>query len=632
MDSANFIEDLVHWARSHPAQSIDIQSSEQLTDVWDQVFHPRNINTLTMSDELGNKTAYAFVCPCENLNTEHNSSNASGYGDETVFMNFKNRIVLAGIAIAMVAVMACGTEEDSVAAGPTLVPTAVAAPSEGIPPPNRVVVDAPIDVANVEIRESFPVQYAVAVQSGLPNACHAFDEISVERDGDVVNVHVTNTQPAPSGEPIACAEIYGMVDKSVTLPGTYDQGTTYTVNVNDKVLTFEGQDPVSVTQTDDRGALSTADELSDLFQDVDNTATIGDEAFASFFGISGEAMTVFGERVEIYVFDRLEHAEKAASGIKPDGSIVGADGSISMVTWIATPHFYVRGDTIMLYVGENNDVLDFLDTIAARRPTGSQAGGIIVLPEPLPIAVGEPYPEDIQNVMRGLERRFGEVLDNGTQPGAIFGIDVQLVLVGDGEVQFYEFGDAEQAKAASGRISPDGGTITSADGQSVSSVRWIGPAHFYLRGNLITLYVGDSIEIYEVLDSAAGDKFAGPRAVVIEEPGELIEVIDGEFKIEAAPVEKVEVMILESYPPQYVVNVTIGLPSGCHEFNSFATKRDGEIVSIQILNQTPAVASICTLIYGYEDIRIPLEGPFEPGVEFDVLVNGERQGTFVGQG
>ena len=91
-------------------------------------------------------------------------------------------------------------------------------------------------------------------------------------------------------------------------------------------------------------------------------------------------------------------------------------------------------------------------------------------------------------------------------------------------------------------------------------------------------------------------------------------------------------MILESFPPQYVVHVAIGLLSGCHEFSSFAVKRGGKIVSIQIFNQTPVAESICTPIYGIEEIRIPLEGPFEPGVEFDMLVNGERQGTFVGQG
>ena len=312
---------------------------------------------------------------------------------------------------------------------------------------------------------------------------------------------------------------------------------------------------------------------------------------------------------------------------------MGVDGSVSMITWIAAPHFYIRGDSILEYVGESAEVIEFLDGIASTRPAGgiTSGHGIGLLPPPPPIAVGEEFPEDIQNVVKGLERRFGQLGKSGILSDSIFGVDAQLVLVGDAEVQLYEFKDSSQAKEASGRISPDGGTITSADGQTVSSVRWIGPPHFYLRGNLITLYVGDSIEITEVLDSTAGEKFAGPGAKN-PEPGELIVPVVGEFKLEAAPVENVEVTILEKFPPLYVVNVTIGLPSGCHEFNSFAVKRDGKIVSIQILNQTPVAATICTLIYGIEEIRIPLEGPFEPGVEFDVLVNGERQGTFVGQG
>lgn len=550
-----------------------------------------------------------------------------------MFINFKTRIVMASVAVAMVAVIACGSEDEKPAAAPTPGSAVAPTPSGDLPEPvTREVADAPVDNAIIEIRESFPVQYGVTIHSGLPNACYTFDQIIVDRNGDTVNITVTNTRPAPSAEPIACAEIYRMVKNAVTLPGTYDQGTTYTVNVNDMVLTFEGQDPIAEIQTDDRGAMNTADELSDLFQDADVRASRGEEAFQSFFGFSGEAMTVFGERVEVYLFDNLEDAEAAAAGIKPDGSIVGADGSISMVTWVATQHFYVRGDSIMLYVGENLDVIDLLDSIAARLPAeGISGGGIGLLPLPEQIAVGEKFPEDIQSVLSGLESRFGQLGKSGVLSDSIFGVDAKLALAGDAEVQLYEFGDADQAKKASGRVSPDGGTITSADGQSVSSVRWIGPPHFYLRGNLITLYVGDSIEITEVLDSMAGEKFAGP-GVVIDEPRELIIPVVGEFKLDAAPVEKVEVMILEKFPPLYIVHVTIGLPSGCHEFNSFTVKHDGKIISIQILNQTPVAASICTLIYGVEEIRIPIEGPFEPGVEFDVLVNGERHGTFVGQG
>ncbi|NQW17975.1 MAG: hypothetical protein HQ478_10875 [Chloroflexi bacterium] len=544
-----------------------------------------------------------------------------------MFTKLKTKFALASIAVAMVAVIACGTEDQAPAS------VATASPVSGVPAPvTREVVDAPIDNTELQMRESFPVQYAVYVQSGLPNACYAFNQIVVDRNGDTIDLAVTNTGPAPSGEPIACAEIYGMVENTVNLPGTYDLGTTYTVNVNGTVLTFEGQDPITTTQTGDRSSLTSADELSDLFQGLDAAASRGDEAFQPFFGVSGEAMTLFGERVEVYVFDSLEDAESAAAGINEDGSIVGSDGQVMFIKWIATPHFYAKEDSVILYVGENDEVIKFLDSIAGGRALGSRSGEVDVVSEPLPIAVGEKYPEDLQNVLRGLERRFGELGQNGVLEDSIFGVVARLVLAGDEEVQLFVFDEAGFAKEAAGRISPDGGTITSADGQTVSSVRWIGPAHFYLRGDLITLYVGDSIEITEVLDAVAGEKFAGPR-VVIEEPDDRIDPpMDQGFKLEAAPVELVEVMILESFPPQYVVNVTIGLPSGCHEFNSFQVKRDERIVSIQILNQTPAEPSICTLIYGLHELSVPLEGPFEAGVEFDVLVNGESQGTFVGQG
>ena len=52
-----------------------------------------------------------------------------------VFMNFKTRIVMASVAVAMVAVIACGTEDDTPAAVATPDPIATTVPSEGIPDP-----------------------------------------------------------------------------------------------------------------------------------------------------------------------------------------------------------------------------------------------------------------------------------------------------------------------------------------------------------------------------------------------------------------------------------------------------------------------------------------------------------------
>jgi hypothetical protein len=39
---------------------------------------------------------------------------------------------------------------------------------------------------------------------------------------------------------------------------------------------------------------------------------------------------------------------------------------------------------------------------------------------------------------------------------------------------------------------------------------------------------------------------------------------------------------------------------------------------------------MCTLSIAYEDHSINIGSEFEAGVEYDVFVNGERQGTFFG--
>ena len=43
----------------------------------------------------------------------------------------------------------------------------------------------------------------------------------------------------------------------------------------------------------------------------------------------------------------------------PDGSSIGT----SMVSWVATPHFWSLEKLIVLYVGENEDIIDSLEYV-----------------------------------------------------------------------------------------------------------------------------------------------------------------------------------------------------------------------------------------------------------------------------
>jgi hypothetical protein len=41
-----------------------------------------------------------------------------------------------------------------------------------------------------------------------------------------------------------------------------------------------------------------------------------------------------------------------------------------MITWIATPHFFSSGRLLVLYVGDNNEILSMLEQLLGPQFTG----------------------------------------------------------------------------------------------------------------------------------------------------------------------------------------------------------------------------------------------------------------------
>jgi hypothetical protein len=115
-------------------------------------------------------------------------------------------------------------------------------PSDGkLPglPDDRRAVEAPIDGLEVLTLESFPPQYTLHVQAGLPSGCAERYGSEVERVRDVITVTVLNTIPADGN--VACTAIYGMYEFNMGLGSDFESGQTYTVVVNDKEITFTAQ-------------------------------------------------------------------------------------------------------------------------------------------------------------------------------------------------------------------------------------------------------------------------------------------------------------------------------------------------------------------------------------------------------
>ena len=91
----------------------------------------------------------------------------------------------------------------------------------------------------------------------------------------------------------------------------------------------------------------------------------------------------------------------------------------------------------------------------------------------------------------------------------------------------------------------------------------------------------------------------------------------------SAPIESLEVLIMESFPPQYSAIVVSGLPNGCMSFAGYYLARDGDTIRIEMINWKPADESTpCTEEYRTLEHRIGLGSDFESGRTFTVDVNG----------
>jgi len=98
-----------------------------------------------------------------------------------------------------------------------------------------------------------------------------------------------------------------------------------------------------------------------------------------------------------------------------------------------------------------------------------------------------------------------------------------------------------------------------------------------------------------------------------------------------APIESVEVLIMESFPPQYSVAVVSGLPNGCTSFGGYRLERNGDMIRIEVINWKPADESkACTEEYRTVEHNIWLGSDFESGKTYTVIVNDVIE-SFVAQ-
>lgn len=127
-----------------------------------------------------------------------------------------------------------------------------------------------------------------------------------------------------------------------------------TVASTDESTIEPGDEPSIVAHRTEIGGYG---DLVDALRAAGATLEPAGEIKQPFFSVGGRVITVDGGDVQVFEYPDAAAAEVDAALISPDASAVGA----SMMTWVATPHFYALDRVIVLYVGDDEAVVEALN-------------------------------------------------------------------------------------------------------------------------------------------------------------------------------------------------------------------------------------------------------------------------------
>ena len=89
-----------------------------------------------------------------------------------------------------------------------------------------------------------------------------------------------------------------------------------------------------------------------------------------------------------------------------------------------------------------------------------------------------------------------------------------------------------------------------------------------------------------------------------------------------APIEQVDIIIAESFPPQYFAAIVSLQPNACATFDAVETTREGNSVRVLVWNLVPEDPDVfCAQVIGTTEHNVVLGTDFELGESYEVQVN-----------
>jgi len=270
----------------------------------------------------------------------------------------KGLAAILGVAVLMVVVAACGSNELDTGDGQMEIAQALEA-AEG----SEVTV----------------IGHLFANRDGNARLCSTLlESFPPQCGGDRIDLLGFDASSVPNSKtPQGPSEIQTArwTDSYITVTGIKRTGGLAEVRLSTEAPTTQrGPSASAPTESNPQSSpiVSHGGPVKDYVSLVDNLratgATVDPAGNVSqpFFAPQGQVLTVNGEDVQVFEFASADEADTVAETVSADGSSIGT----SMVGWVAPPHFYKAGKLIVLYVGSDRDVID-----ALQEAMGAQFAG-----------------------------------------------------------------------------------------------------------------------------------------------------------------------------------------------------------------------------------------------------------------
>ena len=85
-----------------------------------------------------------------------------------------------------------------------------------------------------------------------------------------------------------------------------------------------------------------------------------------FFSVGGIVLTVDGEDLQVFEYPDEASAQVDAAAISPDANMIDGEE----MGWLAPPHFYRRGNLMILYMGDDQATLNLTEQIVGEQYAG----------------------------------------------------------------------------------------------------------------------------------------------------------------------------------------------------------------------------------------------------------------------